>query len=287
MEFEKLKEIFLLVTTECNWNCSHCYLEHNKKMSYEQANEIIKSLGNKYKITLLGGEILTNPEFIKLFPLINQDYLLTNGLALYQFPVLFDQLIENRIRTLSFSYYFDYDEYFCGVPQNIVKSTIVQSAKRKMNITLNTVIANFNYTGIEKMCEEAIELGASVLKFHNYINIGNAEHNSDYLLTQDQIDYFFSELIRLRKKYNNLITLKYHRSFGGCPGTAEETMIANNRLCWAGTEYIVIDSEYNIFSCPFVMHKGLEIGYYRNGKLFKTNGLIEENRRECIAYYYN
>ena len=23
-------------------------------------------------------------------------------------------------------------------------------------------------------------------------------------------------------------------------------MIANNRLCWAGTEYIVIDSEYNM-----------------------------------------
>ena len=286
MYFDKLKEIFLMVTTECNWSCKHCYLPSVKKMSYELIEQIIKELGKDYKITFLGGEILTDWEFIKYFPEINQNYILTNGLELIENPHAYDTLKANGIDTISLSYYFDYEQYFCGVDKAIVEKVIEEAKKQSFTVTLNTVIGNFNVNDVQKMCARAVSLNVDGLRFHNYINMGNGAQYRDYLLDTKQIELFFEQLQIAREKFKDRLVIKYHRSFGACPGTNEEKMKECNRLCWAGTEYIVIDANKKIYSCPFIIGEGLEIGEYKDGKLVKTGGLMEENRKECIAYYY-
>ena len=287
MKFDKLKEIFLLVTTQCNWNCQHCYLSHNDKMSVDLVDEIIDALGNKYKITIIGGEILTDLQYLRFFPKIGQNYILTNGLELYKNPSTYDLLKEFGINTIALSYYFDYDKFFCGVPREKVEEVIKESKKRGFAVSLNTVIGEFNYFDILNMSNKAVELGVDSLKLLNYVNMGKGANHKDYLLPKQHINIFFSELQKARMQYNGKITIKYHRSFGACPNSDEEIMQKNNRLCWAGKEYIVIDSLGKIYSCPFVMGTGLEIGKYEKGKLIKLCGLMENNRKECIAYYYN
>lgn len=287
MRFEKTKEIFLMITTECNWKCSHCYLPSRGSMSIELAEELIETLGQDYRITLLGGEILTDPQYLKLFTRINQTYLLTNGLALAQDMSLYDALRENGINTITLSYYFGFEKYFCGVSAEIVQDVIRNALQRGFRIELNTVIGSFNYQNVLSICEQAFTMRASTIRFHNFVPMGNGAGLRDYVLSSDMIDQFFNQLQEARRIYGNQMEVKYHSSFGACPNTPEADARNQNHLCWAGNEYIVITPDSQIYACPFLVREDLSIGKYIKGELIKTNDLMAHNRRECIAYYPN
>lgn len=161
-------------------------------MSYGLIEQIIDEFGKDYKITFLGGEILTDWEFIKYFPRVNQNYILTNGLELIKNPDAYDILKANGIDTISLSYYFDYEQYFCGVDKAIVEKVIKEAKEQFFSVTLNTVIGNFNVNDVQKMCAKAVSLNVDGLRFHNYINMGNGAQYRDYLLDTKQIEFFLN-----------------------------------------------------------------------------------------------
>lgn len=90
------KEIELVVTWICNWNCEYCCVDtHNRKpMNFEEVKEKLKLIPEGYNVTISGGEpgamtrenleyIIEYLEGIQCVPSIN-----TNGTFLRKYPDL-------------------------------------------------------------------------------------------------------------------------------------------------------------------------------------------------------
>lgn len=87
------------------------------------------------------------------------------------------------------------------MPKEIILKVIHLCLESGLKVLINTTISNTNFTNIERMCEEAISIGATAIRFTNFLKQGNVLKNSieEYALSRDEVNLFFEQLNRMRK----------------------------------------------------------------------------------------
>ncbi|MGI6500019.1 MAG: radical SAM protein [Anaerostipes sp.] len=171
IEGRKPFSVLFELTSKCNFNCIHCYLQNNHiedLLSYEKIIEIIDILYEKgiLFLTFTGGEILTRKDFIDIYmyakrkgflvELFSNGYLFTDEIlnVLKEFPPLL----------VDISLYGSSDETYekvTGVKGAFTR--VVENCKKLINhgirISLKSPIITPILNELEKMKDIADEMG--------------------------------------------------------------------------------------------------------------------------------
>lgn len=284
MEYKEYsgKEVTIMLCSDCNVNCKHCYISYTGNRNIVELSEMIDNFTKKgYEIDLNGTEPLMNLDYLPFFKLTNSSSIMTNGLEIYNNPNIIGLLKENGIKIVEISHHFSIHDQISPVPIEIVEKVIKMCITSGLKILINTTITQKNYLEVEEMCTKANLLGATRIRFNNFINQGNAISNKleNLILDCEQINRFFVELKNVREKYDkNELYIERSGLFG-------KDLKANesNFNCPAGIDDVAITPDNLVYPCFFVAKKGFEIGKYEDGiiKIFKD---FKCNRHEeCFA----
>jgi len=187
-----LADIVLMLNAECNMHCNHCYVPYAGNRSQKEAVTIIKQLRAKgHKVIVAGAEVLLNPLYLKAYQAAEQNYLLTNGLLLNKTPSLFDELKKHGITDIVLSLHFGIEKKLASVPDRIISGVAREASKRGFNVRMTSMLTPDNYDDVLGMCQKAIDYGAKVLKFNNFVNSGRGKRHDDYALASEQIQAIF------------------------------------------------------------------------------------------------
>lgn len=275
------KIVTLMLCSSCNINCEHCYISFGGNRTVKELTSLIPLLLEKgYRVDLNGAEVLTNPAYLQFYKMTHNTELMTNGLAIYQNPDLLKLIKENGITTIAISYHFELHNVISKVPKEIILKVIHLCLESGLKVLINTTISNTNFTNIERMCEEAISIGATAIRFTNFLKQGNVLKNSieEYALSRDEVNLFFEQLNRMRKKYNPE-TLYIHRS-----GLFDVDLCNRNShfVCTAGWDDVTITPDNMVYPCIFLAKKGFEIGKFEDG-IIKIQQCFHNNGQHCCA----
>jgi len=158
----------LELTSKCNHNCLHCYVDKNAEsdLSFEQWKIILAKLrkaGTLYVI-FLGGEALIHPEFFKIVEYAHQlDFhtsLITNAFLIenQEYANKLEKIGLNNITISLYSTKEKIHDEMTGIPgsyQRIIKA-IEYLKNTKINIGINTLLTNKNIEDYFLVCEFAI-----------------------------------------------------------------------------------------------------------------------------------
>ena len=273
------KELIIMACSQCNINCSHCYISYRGNRDPVELLEMVKKLKTKYEININGAEVLTNPEYLKSYNEIGQKFVLTNGRVFLINKNIINELKENNIKSISLSYHFGIQDYLSVISENDLNEIINIIKMNGLRFRLLTTITANNYQYLSYMCKKAKELGADGIKFTNFLKQGNALNmNVDEIMSEKQINEFFRLLMLERQKYNiNDLIIERCGTFG-----RNLNSIHDNFYCDSISDSVVLTPNNNIYPCVFLAKEGYEIGKYENGKIL----LYEEyynNHDMCYA----
>lgn len=274
------KEVILMACSSCNIKrCEHCYISYEGDRSPLKLKEISSRLIKNYEVYINGAEVLVNKEYFDSYKIVNQNWMLTNGLEIYRNPSILDYLKERGIKVVEMSYHFGIQDKISRINNAMLEKNIEHLKTKGMKFKLLVTINSENYNMIDEMCEKAISLGAYGIEFTNFLNQGNAKNmDSSNLLNYDQISRFFEQLLVVRKKYSKE-QLVIDRS--GLFGRNQNNSNCNFN-CPAGKEMVVITPDNNVYPCLFLAKPGLEIGKYVYGRIL-LNDYIDNDGRLCLA----
>lgn len=179
------KKITICLTSLCNAKCKHCYIDYHGQWDIGELKQLIPVLRKKYIIALNGAEVLTNPDYLELYPLAGEHNLLTNGLAIVKNPNLMERMNDNGIERVSISYHFD--STVSAIPHEIIEQAIKLLQENGFRVELMTTISKQNYMNIKEICEKVHSLNVEELYLTNYLCKGNAQLRSELALSTDEI----------------------------------------------------------------------------------------------------
>jgi len=273
------KNIIVMACSNCNIDCSHCYVSYKGNFDSNNLLDLVKELKKDYNITINGAELLTNINYLKSLQEINQTYLMSNGLAIYNNPQIVDILKKHDIRSVSLSYHYGIQDDLSVMNISKIEEVIRWLRLNDLEVRLLTTITSKNYNQIEQMCLNAYRLNTRGIKFTNFLSQGNAiDMSKDNILSEQQKKIFFEQLYNARMIYDiNELIIERCGSFG-------KDLIGkkNHFKCDAISDTVVLTPDYNIYPCIFLAKPGYEIGRYENGEvLLNVEPNIEFN--SCIA----
>lgn len=274
----KGKKLTIMACSKCNINCKHCYISYKGNRTPQELKQLVLKFKDKYKVEINGAEILSDPRYIESYPLAKQDFVMTNGLAIYQNPELLDYLIDNGIKQIFMSYHFGIQKDISPIKIEELERNIKNIILKNLKLKLYATVTSKNYQLIQNVINDAIEYGAMSVRFTNYIKQGNALHLEDSnVLTDEQINWFLEEVNKERNKYDqNFMDIERCGSFG--PSDSKKFN------CYAITNNVVLTPDNNLYPCIFLAKPGFEIGYYDGDKLLINDDSYEKNDgKECMA----
>lgn len=273
----------LMLCSECNNKCEHCYVDYSGRFSENDLKEIIPELQKKYIVVLNGTEPIMYPEYLKFFKMVGQHKILTNGLALMYKENLMEDLLENEINEIGLSYHFGIQDEISNVKTYMLDKLIKKLKDNGFTVRLLTSLSSDNYAGIEEYCKKAIELGADKLKFTNMVHKGKAFENLNVskLLNEDQIKSVLTTINNMREKYS-----KDELLVERC-GTFGNIINSNNFECLAGKNMVVITPDRNVYPCVFDISE--PIGILNNdNKIMIDEDLVNKDSSYCkVLKKYN
>lgn len=272
------KKLTIMACSKCNINCKHCYISYKGNRTPEELKELVLKFRNKHKIEINGAEILTDPRYIESYPLAGQDFLMTNGLAIYQNPDILDYLIENGIKQIFMSYHFGIQKDISPITIMQLEENIKNIRSKNLKLKLYATVTSKNFKLIHDVVNDAIKYGAMSVRFTNYIKQGNALNLEDSnVLSDDQIEWFLNEVNKERNLYEqDFMDIERCGSFG--PGKSQKFN------CYAVTNNIVLTPDNNIYPCIFLAKPGYEVGYFDGEKILINPNAYEKNDgKECIT----
>ena len=275
-------KVIVMCCSSCNMHCEHCYISYKGDRTPEELLEVVRNLKGKYNIALNGAEVLTNFGFLESYKELGQKYILSNGLVVSSDYSTIDELIEFGIESISISYHFGIHDKISLIPSEMLEKLFQELNRRNFKFRLMTTITSKNYHMIEEMCQRAIELGARGIYFTNFIQQGNAIRLNEQgmILTEEQIEEFFKQLMRCREKYD-VEQLLIERDAGFGPNRLSNH---DHFRCPSITEQVVLTPDNNIYPCIFLAKPGYEIGKYEDGKIMIDEKFIEINDgKKCYA----
>lgn len=281
----KGKKVIVMCCSCCNLNCEHCYISYEGNRTPEDLLDVVTNLKDKYEIALNGAEVLTNPGYLKAYRELNQKYILSNGLAVSRNPEMVDTLRSHGIESISISYHFGIHDQISLISSKELEETFKMLREKGFNFRLMTTITTQNYHMIEEMCDKAYELGAKGIYFTNFMLQGNALNIEDrnLILNQEQINYFFKQIMRCRDKYDKEeLLIERDAGFG-----KNELSTHDNFKCPSICDLVVLTPDNNIYPCIFLAKPGNEIGIYKDGKIYIDEKLLSTvhryNGSTCFA----
>ena len=197
---------------------------------------------------------------------------------------LYKTLKKNGIKEIALSYHFGMQDDISFVKSDMLNNLISDLVKNGFKVKLMTTISTDNYKKIPEMCKRAHELGASTIKFTNYVFQGNAQtRGREKVLSRKQIDYVLDTIEKCREKYD-IKDLKIERcgTFGPKQDNKEKFE------CPACNDSVVVTPDLNVYQCVFDIDKGNEIGKVIDNKIMIYDKFKNADKRFCkILNKYN
>ena len=257
------KFLTLMLCSDCNNNCKHCYIKYKGQFTEETLKQLIPEFSKKYSIMFNGTEPIMHQEYFQFFKEAGAHSIMTNGLELMWNPELMDVLLDNGINQIWLSYHFGIQDDISLVKTEELNKLVITLKEKGFIVKLMTSLCKDNYRDVEKMCEKANDLGADRIRFTNFIYQGSASDNysNSSLLTQEDIDWVLNKIDEIRNKYDKTkLYIDRCGSFG--PKLKQE-----NFECLAINKNVVMTPDGNIYMCVFDIDKGNEIGKLIDGKV--------------------
>ena len=104
------KKLTIMACSKCNVHCKHCYISYKGNRTPEELMKLATKFKDKYKVEINGAEVLTDLGYIESYPIVKQDFIMTNGVAIYKDPSILDYLKEKGIRQVFMSYHLGIHE---------------------------------------------------------------------------------------------------------------------------------------------------------------------------------
>lgn len=276
----------LMVNSECNMKCNHCYLPYSGSRNPKDALTAVNQLqDNGHSVVIAGSETLLDPEYLEAYAATGQKHLLTNGVLLDRDRSLYVLLSQHGIERLILSIHFGIQKDLNSVPESLVARVIRESKRRGFGIQITATITSGNYQKIYSMCEQAAEYGVEAIEFNRFVQIGKGNQISSSSLRPYQVNAVFDGIIKARRKFSESdLEIRVHGNFGPRPGSKGERLAQQNTYCPAGILMVAIDPQNRIYGCPFSMRPGCNIGRYEDGQILIDRDLLEGKRDTCITH---
>ena len=277
------KEVIIMTCSNCNTNCKHCYISYEGNFDGKQLYDLCSKLMDNYRVLLNGTEILLHPEFFPVLELVGQNFLLTNGLELERNPKIIKMIADVGIKYVGTSYHFGIHSDISSVGQTLIERNISRLREYGIGTDLRVTLTSKNYHLVKKMCEKAVSLKATGIKFTNYMQMGAAlDLEEDNILSDEQIMEFFKLFEETRNIYpKDKLLIRRCGSFG------KNCFNCNRKFsCTAGRESVVIAPDLNVYPCFFLAKKRMKIGYVEDGEIIIDNP-IEHDSDKCLAREIN
>lgn len=274
------KEVILMACSSCNIKrCEHCYISYEGDRNPDDLKRLVSTLIDNYKVYINGAEVLVNKEYFDSYKIAHQNWMLTNGFEIYRNPDILDYLKDKGIEIVEMSYHFGIQDKISQINNEMLLKDIEYLKSKNMKFKLLVTISTGNYKMIDKMCKQAILLGAYGIEFTNFLNQGNARNmDSSNLLNYKQICAFFEQLQTVRDKYSkDELVIDRSGLFG-----KNKNSSSCHFDCPAGQDMVVITPDNNVYPCLFLATPGLEIGKLIDGKIL-LNDYINNDGNLCLA----
>lgn len=281
----KGKYVTIMLCSQCNNNCKHCYAKYEGRFFDKELQDMIPALNKKYKVLLNGTEPILFSEYYKYFKLVHEHRILTNGIEIFKNPGILNELKKNEINEVWLSYHFEIQDNLSKIKTEQLNEVIKILKYNDFSIKLMCSLSTDNYKDIFHYCKKAIKIGANKIKFTNFISEGNAQNNygQDTFLSQEQINYVLNEIEKI-KKIIPMKELKIERC-----GTFGPNCNKVNFECLAGTNMVVITPDKKVYDCVFNISNDECIGYLdENNKIMIYDNKINYDTSHCkVLKKYN
>jgi len=270
--------VTILSCSDCNVKCKHCYISYSGKFEGENLANLVTKLRKKYTVRINGAEPLIHEDYLKAFSLSGQYGPLTNGLVFKNNYEYLDKIKEAGMRELYISYHFDFHDQVSLVDKKYLQELFKEIKKRGLNFVIMCTITSKNYMNIPQYCKQAVEFGASAIKFTNFLKQGKAKNmDSDLILSESQLKEFFRLLHIERQKYDkNEFEVKRCGSFG------KDLYKSSNFKCVSGTDNLCISPSGDVYPCVFLAKPGYEIGKVIDDKIYISKDWLNDGSK-CLA----
>lgn len=285
MEKYNGKYITIMLCSQCNNSCKHCYINFSGRFTEEELSRMIPILKQNYTILLNGTEPILFPEYYKYFKEVNEHRIITNGIEILKNSNVLNQLLQNGINEVWLSYHFKIQDKISNVSEQELIKIVEILKKNNFIVKLMCSLSTHNYQSISKICTRAIKMGVDKIKFTNFISQGNARNNFNCseFLNQNQINLVLEEIDNARKNISrDELVIQRCGTFGPNPRK-------NNFQCLAGQDMIVITPDKKIYDCVFNISDDSCIGYVdEDYNLMIDTKCISLNQSHCkVLKKYN
>lgn len=281
-----MKAIYMINST-CNTNCFHCYRGEAIKKDILQCEKDIKSLINQgHQIVVAGAEVLCEPQKLRLYQLVGQDYLLSNGIILTKNPSIIEKLHLHGIRKVILSWHIGFTELTKSIPEAITLRAIKNLQREKVALSINCVIGNKNFNRLEEMATRLIDQGVQEVKFLQLMPTNR--RIIPYLLTTAQKEIFFQKVVSLRQRYSkDVLCVRLHANFNAT--LTRKAMVAKQEgsYCPAGKSLVVIETDNRIYPCPYMASVRFCMGELIEGQVIIRRNIENDGRGCCAATMQN
>lgn len=279
------ENVTIMLCSQCNNNCKHCYVKYSGRFSDEELSRIIPILNQKYNIHLNGTEPILFPEYFKYFKMVGNHRIITNGIEILENPNIIEQLKEFEINKICMSYHFGIQDDISRIVIKELNELIKKLKEKEFAIDLMCSLSNQNYKNVLDYCMKAKELGVNSIRFTNFINQGNANSNFDScdFLNRNQIDYVLDKVDIARSKIPKDSLL-----INRC-GTFGPHKNKTNFSCPAGISKVVMTPDKKIYACVFDISEETCIGYMDDDcRILVDDDKIDYNKSYCkVLQKYN
>lgn len=271
------KYIVLYATSDCNHQCSHCFLEHNLTWNADELDRITHILSKRCLVHINGAEPLLHPELLRAYKAANQRFVFTNGLVFLgkDCDYLFNELRKNQITDIRLSHHFQASKTLHSVHPETVEAITAILKENGFSVHYNSTITTDNYMFVEENCEKAFSLGVERIKFFPLKKLGHAKNMSaDLGLNFEQMQTFYTLLLKQREKYNiNQLAVKVSGDLAG---------IAEKFTCTFGKNSYAITPDMKIYGCVYSISAFPAIGHLLyDGTIVIDNEIVHDCKR-CL-----
>ena len=244
--------------------------------------DIENLLSQGYRVQLRGTEILLNPEYLSLFPLIGQAYLQTNGALLHQYPSLFRKLKGAMLRTIMLTYPIE-PEGLIDMPESVIQDVIRAGSGNGFGMVVNILVTKGIVKLLEQdpayfaeICDTLIDMGAHELRFARLIPFTREQKRISPSLSETET--IIRESFRLEARYDGRFDITRAGQMGsfdlrrklkreylgvGVPSPNESHIMD----CPGGAKLFVVDLDDRIYPCLYLRNWRWAIGTFANGEI--------------------
>lgn len=157
------KLVTVMSCSDCNVNCSHCYISYTGNFSAEDLKNTVLLLSERYDVRINGAEPLIHPDYLDSYAAIRQYGPLTNRLVFRDNYNYLDDIKNAGMKEIHISYHFDFHDKVSIVSKSYLEELFKEISRRGLDLILMCTLTKENYKSLDLYCSEAVRFGAKKL----------------------------------------------------------------------------------------------------------------------------